>query len=59
MRKWLADPDFVARDLLTTLERDSSFGSSTLISGGHVIIVDVYCVEARATRAKLNGTELG
>ena len=31
-----ADPDFVARDLWTTLARDYSFGSSTLIFGRHV-----------------------
>ena len=40
LRYRLADPDFVARDLWTTLASDYSFGSSTLISGGHVIIVD-------------------
>ena len=42
----MADPDFVARVLWTTLARDSSFGSSTLISAGHVDRASVrwFCV---------------
>ena len=47
--KCLADPDFVVGDLWTTLARDYSFGSSTLISGGHVDRASMrwFCVAER------------
>ena len=36
LRQCLANTDFADRFIWTTLARDYSFGSSTLISGGHV-----------------------
>ena len=46
----MADPDFVARDLRTTLAR---VGSCTLISGGHVDRASVrrFCVADRCWSA--------
>ena len=49
----MADPDISARDRWTILARDSSLGSTTLISDGHVDKASVrrFCVAGRCWSA--------